>query len=168
MSQDTRSMSNRNNHAPRDTTTGKINEDSIEQFLTENFSESVFPQTVVGTQFNTNKQHIVDVLLGGEAYKKTKKAKRWTSDHKGGRLVSLKYQAIEGTAEEKIPFEFWKLKDAIDKYGYESAVIVLCGDSGWTLKEEYLNSETKAHFESIYPGVTIVDEETFRKQFTTN
>lgn len=161
-------MSNRNNHAPRDTTTGKINEDSIEQFLTENFSESVFPQAVIGTQFNTNKQHIVDVLLGGEAYKKTKKAKRWTSEHKGGRLVSLKYQAIEGTAEEKIPFEFWKLKDAIDKYGYESAVIVLCGDSGWTLKEEYLNSETKAHFESIYPGVTIVDEETFRKQFTTN
>ena len=168
MSQDTRSMPNRNNHAPRDTTTGKINEDSIEQFLTENFSESVFPQAVIGTQFNTNKQHIVDVLLGGEAYKKTKKAKRWTSEHKGGRLVSLKYQAIEGTAEEKIPFEFWKLKDAIDKYGYESAVIVLCGDSGWTLKEEYLNSETKAHFESIYPGVTIVDEETFRKQFTTN
>jgi len=168
MSQDTRSMSNRNNHAPRDTTTGKINEDSIEQFLTENFSESVYPQAVIGTQFNTNKQHIVDVLLGGEAYKKTKKAKRWTSEHKGGRLVSLKYQAIEGTAEEKIPFEFWKLKDAIDKYGYESAVIVLCGDSGWTLKEEYLNSETKAHFESIYPGVTIVDEETFRKQFTTN
>ena len=161
-------MPNRNNHAPRDTTTGKINEDSIEQFLTENFSESVFPQAVIGTQFNTNKQHIVDVLLGGEAYKKTKKAKRWTSEHKGGRLVSLKYQAIEGTAEEKIPFEFWKLKDAIDKYGYESAVIVLCGDSGWTLKEEYLNSETKAHFESIYPGVTIVDEETFRKQFTTN
>jgi hypothetical protein len=161
-------MSNRNNHAPRDTTTGKINEDSIEQFLTENFSESVYPQAVIGTQFNTNKQHIVDVLLGGEAYKKTKKAKRWTSEHKGGRLVSLKYQAIEGTAEEKIPFEFWKLKDAIDKYGYESAVIVLCGDSGWTLKEEYLNSETKAHFESIYPGVTIVDEETFRKQFTTN
>jgi hypothetical protein len=140
-------MSNRNNHAPRDTTTGKVNEDSIEKFLIENFSGSVFPQTVVGTQF---------------------KAKRWISEHKGGRLVSLKYQAIEGTAEEKIPFEFWKLKDAIDKYGYESAVIVLCGDSGWTLKQEYLDLETKKHFESVYPGVTIVDEETFRQQLTTN
>ncbi len=33
-------MSNRDNHAPRDTSTGKVNEDSIEQFLTENFSDS--------------------------------------------------------------------------------------------------------------------------------
>ena len=62
-------MSNRDNHASRDTTTGKVNEDSIEKFLIENFSGSVFPQAVVGTQFKTGKQHIVDVLLGGEAYK---------------------------------------------------------------------------------------------------
>ena len=157
-------MSNRDNHAPRDTTTGKVNEDSIEKFLHESFDGPVYPQTVIGTQFNTKKQHIVDALLGGEAYKKTKKAKRWISEHKGGRLVSLKYQAVEGTAEEKIPFEFWKLKDAIKKYGYESAVIVLCGDSGWTLKEEYLDLETKAHFESVYPGVTIISEETFREE----
>jgi|TARA_S200002703_G_scaffold89441_1_gene77157 hypothetical protein len=161
-------MSNRDNHAPRDTTTGKVNEDSIKKFLIENFSGSVFPQAIVGTQFKTKKQHIVDVLLGGEAYKKKPTAKRWISEHKGGILVSVKYQKIEGTAEEKIPFEFWKLKDAIDKYGYESAVIVLCGDSGWTLKQEYLDLETKAHFESVYPGVTIVDEETFRQQLTTN
>ena len=161
-------MSNRNNHAPRDTTTGKVNEDSIKKFLIENFSGSVFPQTVVGTQFNTNKQHIVDFLLGGEAYKKKQKAIRWTSEHKGGRLVSVKYQANAGSAEEKVPFEFLKLKDAMKKYGYESAVIVLCGDSGWTLKQEYLDPETKAHFESVYPGVTIVDEETFRQQLTTN
>ena len=58
-------MSNRDNHAPRDTTTGRVNEDSIEQFLIENFSGSIYPQTIVGTQFNTEKQHIVDVLLGG-------------------------------------------------------------------------------------------------------
>ena len=161
-------MSNRNNHAPRDTTTGKVNEDSIKKFLIENFSGLVFPQAVVGTQFKTGKQHIVDVLLDGKAYKKTKGAIRWTSEHKGGRLVSVKYQENGGSAEEKVPFEFWKLKDAMKKYGYESAVIVLCGDSGWTLKQEYLDPETKAHFEGTYPGVTIVDEETFRQQLTTN
>jgi len=49
-------MSNRDNHAPRDTTTGKVNEDSIEQFLIENFSDSVYPQAVVGTQFGTKKK----------------------------------------------------------------------------------------------------------------
>ena len=83
-------------------------------------------------------------------------------------LAKQMHEENKKSFDIQIPFEFWKLKDAIDKYGYESAVIVLCGDSGWTLKQEYLNSETKAHFESVYPGVTIVDEETFRQQLTTN
>ena len=161
-------MSNRNNHAPRDTTTGKVNEDSIEQFLIENFSGSVYPQTVVGTQFNTEKQHIVDVLLGGEAHKKKPKAKRWTSNHQGGRLDSFKYQAIDGTAEEKIPFEFLKLQDAIDKYGYSSGIIVLCGESGWTLKEYYLSEEFQNKMKLIAPDVEIVTEEAYRQQLTTN
>lgn len=161
-------MSNRNNHASRDTTTGKVNEDSIEQFLTENFSGSVFPQTVVGTQFNTKKQHIVDVLLDGDAYKKTKGAVRWTSNHQGGRLDSFKYQAIDGTAEEKIPFEFLKLQDAIDKYGYTGGVIVLCGESGWTLKGYYLSEEFKSKMKLIAADVTIMTEETYRQQMASN
>ena len=161
-------MSNRNNHAPRDTTTGKVNEDSIEKFLIENFSGSVYPQTVVGTQFNTEKQHIVDVLLGGEAHKKKPKAKRWISNHQGGRLDSFKYQAIDGTAEEKIPFEFLKLQDAIDKYGYSSGIIVLCGESGWTLKEYYLSEEFQNKMKLIAPDVEIVTEEAYRQQLTTN
>ena len=161
-------MSNRDNHAPRDTTTGRVNEDSIEQFLIENFSGSIYPQTIVGTQFNTEKQHIVDVLLGGEAYKKKPKAKRWISNHKKGRLDSFKYQAIDGTAEEKIPFEFLKLQDAIDKYEYDGGVIVLCGESGWTLKKYYLSEEFQNKMKLIAPDVTIVTEETYRQQLTTN
>ena len=50
-------------HASRDTTTGKVNEDDIEQFLIENYSGNVHSQVVVGTQFNTTKKHIVDILL---------------------------------------------------------------------------------------------------------
>ena len=69
-------MTSRNNHAPRDTSTGKVNEADIEQFLSENFNHSVYPQAEVGTQFSTGKKHIVDVLLGGSAYKKNKTAKR--------------------------------------------------------------------------------------------
>ena len=84
-------MTSRNNHSPRDTSTGKVNEAEIENFLRESVNESVYEQAEVGTQFATGKKHIVDVLLGGSAYRKTKKAKRWTSEHKGGTLISLKY-----------------------------------------------------------------------------
>ena len=157
-------MTSRNNHATRDTSTGKVNEEDIEQFLSENFNHSVYPQAELGTQFSTGKTHIVDVLLGGSAYKKKKTAKRWISQHQGGTLISLKYQKVEGTAEEKIPFEFIKLQDAINKYGYDSALIVLCGNDGWTLKDEYLKEEFKAQMKLIAPNVSITDEENFRKE----
>ena len=155
-------MTSRNNHASRDTSTGKVNEADIEQFLIENSNYAVYPQVEVGTQFNTGKKHIVDMLLGGKAYKKTKKAKRWVSEHIGGILISLKYQAVEGTAEEKIPFEFLKLQNAIDKYGYESAIIVLCGDKGWTMKKTYLKDEFISKMKLICPNVIITDEENFK------
>ena len=62
-------------HASRDTTTGNKKELELEVFLSENYSGNVYPQAVVGKQFTTNKDHIVDILIGGDAYKKTKKAK---------------------------------------------------------------------------------------------
>ena len=159
-------MTSRNNHASRDTSTGKVNEADIEQFLIENCVGNVYPQAEVGTQFDTGKKHIVDILLGGKAHKKTKKAKRWISEHIGGILLSLKYQKVEGTSEEKIPFEFLKLQNAIDKYGYESAIIVLCGDGGWTLKKTYLRDEFISKMKLICPDVTITDEENFRAELT--
>ena len=149
-------------HASRDTTTGNKKELELEVFLSENYSGNVYPQAVVGKQFTTNKDHIVDILIGGDAYKKTKKAKRWTSNHKGGKLVSLKRQGVGGTAEEKIDFECNKLQDAIDKYGYECGIIVLCGHDGWTLKEYFLSDNFK-HSDSR--DVTIITEETFRGQY---
>ena len=155
-------MSSRDNHAPRDTSTGKVNEADIEQFLRENCSVNVYPQTEVGSQFETDKKHIVDILLGGKAYKKTKKHKRYISKHQGGTLISLKYQGVEGTAEEKLPFEFIKLQNAINKYGYNKAIIVLCGDEGWTLKDTYLSEEFVTQMKAICPDVVITDEENFR------
>ena len=155
-------MTSRNNHASRDTSTGKVNEADIEQFLIENCESNVYPQAEVGTQFDTGKKHIVDILLGGKAHKKTKKAKRWISEHIGGILLSLKYQDNGGTAEEKVPFEFMKLQDSIDNYEYDSAIIVLCGDKGWTLKEYYLSEKFISKMKLICPDVTITDEENFR------
>ena len=161
-------MTSRNNHASRDTSTGKVNEADIEQFLIENCVGNVYPQAEVGTQFDTGKKHIVDILLGGKAHKKTKKAKRWISEHIGGTLLSLKYQKVEGTSEEKIPFVVLKLQDSIDKYEYDCAVIVLCGDDGWTLKEYYLSEKFISKMKLICPNVTITDEENFRKELTDN
>lgn len=45
-------------------------------------------------------------------------------------IISLKYQDVEGTAEDKIPFEQICLQHACETYGYESGVIVLAGP-GW-------------------------------------
>ena len=151
-------------HASRDTTTGKDNETNIEDFLIENYDGEVYSQVEVGTQFDTNKKHILDILLDGEVIKK-KGRKRFISLHKGGILISLKYQRVEGTAEEKIIFECVKLQDAIDTYGYESAIIVLCGNRGWTLKEYYLSDKFTDKLKLIAKDVIIMTEETFRGQY---
>ena len=81
-------------------------------------------------------------------------------------MISLKYQKVEGTAEEKIPFECLKLQNAINSYGYESAIIVLCGNNGWTLKEYYLSNKFKNILKSIAKDVIIMTEEQFLKYYT--
>ena len=151
-------------HASRDTTTGKVNEDNIENFLIENYDGEVHSQVEVGNQFGTKKKHILDILLDGQGVKKKGK-KRPISLHKGGKLVSLKYQSVEGTAEEKIPFECEKLQDAIDTYGYESAIIVLCGNEGWTLKEHYLSDKFTNKLKLTAKDVTIMTEEQFLEKY---
>ena len=79
--------------APRDTTTGKVNETTIEQFLIENYDGDVHSQVELGTKFDTNKKHFLDILLDGEVlWKKNRKTP--ISLHKGGTLISLKYQEL--------------------------------------------------------------------------
>ena len=151
-------------HASRDTTTGKVNETNIEQFLTENYDGDVQSQVELGIQFGTKKKHILDILLDGEVLLK-KGRKTPISLHKGGTLISLKYQKVEGTAEEKIPFECYKLQDAIDTYGYDSAIIVLCGDGGWTLKEYYLSDKFTDKLKLTAKDVTIMTEEKFLEEY---
>ena len=60
------------------------------------------------------------------------------------------------------------MQDSIDNYEYDSAIIVLCGDDGWTLKKTYLNDEFVSQMKSICPNVTITDEENFRAELTDN
>jgi len=43
-------------------------------------------------------------------------------------IISLKYQGVPGTADEKIPFEVIKLQSALDTTHYKRAYIVIAGD----------------------------------------
>jgi hypothetical protein len=53
-------------------------------------------------------------------------------------LISVKWQQVAGTAEQKVPFELICLLDAIDKGPYTKAYLVLGGE-GWKLRQFYVS-----------------------------
>lgn len=77
-------------------------------------------QVVVGQRVGGGR-HRVDVLAekNGQRY-----------------LISLKWQQVGGTAEQKVPFEVISLIDAVQAGGFSKAYIVLGGE-GWTLRGFY-------------------------------
>lgn len=52
-------------------------------------------------------------------------------------LISLKWQQVSGTAEQKIPFEVMCLAEALESGEYEKAYVVLGGE-GWKLRQFYV------------------------------
>ena len=136
--------------ASRDTTTGTTYEKQIEDLL-ENFTDYQFKTQVnVGLKRNGGK-HFVDILLGSKT------------------LLSLKFQRVQGTAEEKVPFEVMKLQHAVNDYDYDSAIIVLAGpDSAWKWKKYYLGKEFQLSMEQIYPDVRIISHEQFVEKFLSD
>jgi len=133
--------------ASRDTTTGNNYEDVVEELLLEHTNHKVESQVNVGAKRNGGR-HYVDILLNGDE------------------LVSLKYQRVQGTAEEKIPFEVMKLQHAVIDHGFKSAVIVLAGpDKAWKWKEYYLSEEFQTDMKRIYPDVRIISHEQFVEQY---
>lgn len=134
----------------RDTTTGISYEKEIESLL-EQFSIHNFQSQInIGRKRNGGK-HYVDILLNG------------------GELISLKYQKVQGTAEEKIPFEFMKLQDAVDDHGYQSATIVLAGpDKAWKWKDYYLSETFRDKMKKIYPDVRIISHNQFVEEYLIN
>jgi len=57
-------------------------------------------------------------------------------------LVSLKWQQVSGTAEQKVPFEIICLLEALDAAEYRKAYLVLGGE-GWTLRPFYTSGGLK-------------------------
>jgi len=57
-------------------------------------------------------------------------------------LISLKWQQVSGTAEQKVPFEVICLLDALSSGQQEKAYLVLGGE-GWSLRPFYTSGGLK-------------------------
>jgi hypothetical protein len=113
----------------RDTGTGKILEAMIIPAL-EGGKYKCHIQHHVGERFGGGK-HFVDVVA-----------------EKDGRkfLVSLKWQQVSGTAEQKVPFEAICLAETImsDLEQYVKAYLVLGGE-GWKLRDFFIKGGLQKH-----------------------
>jgi len=59
-------------------------------------------------------------------------------------LISLKWQQVGGTAEQKVPFEVMCLAEAVRAARADRAYLVLGGD-GWTLRDYYTSGALRDH-----------------------
>src|SRR6266851_8937664 len=97
--------------SPRDTTTGQVLEAMILPTLKRGGYTYLTQQRV--TARPGGRRHFVDVIA-------KKDSKRY--------LVSLKWQQVSGTAEQKVPFEVISLADAVQKGQFAKAYLVLGGE----------------------------------------
>jgi hypothetical protein len=106
--------------SPRDTGTGRVLEEMVLPSLHRGgYTYPHGPQNI-GTRFGGG-AHYVDVI----------------AEKSGQRmLVSLKWQQVAGTAEQKVPFEVICLADAVIAGPFVKAYLVLGGE-GWKLRSFY-------------------------------
>jgi hypothetical protein len=83
-------------------------------------------QVLLGTRLGVGR-HVVDAIA-----------------EKDGRkiLISLKWQQVSGTAEQKVPFEVICLLEALAAREHQKAYLVLGGE-GWTLRAFYTSGGLK-------------------------
>lgn len=117
--------------SPRDTRTGGVLEAMILPALKRG-EYSVAPQQIVGTRIG-GRRHVIDILAENLEKKY---------------LISLKWQQVGGTAEQKVPFEVMCLANALVNEGYERAYLVLGGE-GWTLRDFYTSGGLNEYLKGI-------------------
>lgn len=107
---------------PRDTRTGHVLEQMILPAL-ERGGYSYRRQVSIGDRLGVG-AHKVDVLAISDSEEIP---------------ISLKWQQVSGTAEQKVPYEIICLAHAIDESGgqFKKAYLVL-GGRGWKLREFYV------------------------------
>lgn len=76
-------------------------------------------------------QHFVDVIADKDGRKV---------------LISMKWQQVSGTAEQKVPFEVICLLEAVASGPYAKAYLVLGGE-GWTLRNFYTSGGLKKYLD---------------------
>ena len=128
--------------SPRDTGTGSVLE------------VMVLPSLARGG-YEMRRQVLVHDRPGGRRHKVDAVAS------KDGRqiLISLKWQQVGGTAEQKVPFEVICLAIAIRTDNYAKAFLVLGGE-GWTLRDYFTSGALAEHLKDC-DAVEIVTMENF-------
>lgn len=130
---------------PRNTKTGLVLEQMIIPAL-QHGGYQYQKQVNIGQRLG-GKRHIVDVLA---------------KDAQGNQLlISLKWQQVDGTAEQKVPFEVMCLAEAVrsSQGKYRKAYLVL-GGSGWSLRDFFTGDGLQSYMN--YKGlVDIVSLEDF-------
>jgi PD-(D/E)XK nuclease superfamily domain len=116
--------------APRDTRTGGVLEAMILPALKRGGYDYLVQQAI-GERLGGGR-HVVDAIAekAGQRY-----------------LVSLKWQQVSGTAEQKVPFEVICLAEAVRTGDFAKAYLVLGGE-GWKLRKFYTGGGLKTHLTS--------------------
>lgn len=112
---------------PRNTTTGGVLEAMILPALRRG-GYRYLTQQQIGQRFGGGK-HFVDVIAEKEGQKY---------------LISLKWQQVSGTAEQKVPFEVICLAEAVLEGICGRAYLVLGGE-GWKLRNFYVDGGLRKH-----------------------
>ena len=116
--------------ATRDTRTGDVLEQMILPALRQGGYEYA-TRVEIGRRLGLGR-HIVDVV-----------AKKDDQDI----LISLKWQQVSGTAEQKVPFEVICLSEALQDDRFTKAYVVLGGE-GWSLRDFYTTGGLARHLTS--------------------
>jgi hypothetical protein len=116
--------------APRDTSTGLV----LEQMILPSLRHGGYTyktQVNIGQRLGGGR-HVVDVLAEDKAGQKI--------------IISLKWQQVSGTAEQKVPFESMCLAETIlaGDNDYQKAYLVL-GGAGWKLRDFYTGGGLDRH-----------------------
>ncbi len=113
--------------SPRNTTTGGVLEAMVLPALTRG-GYTYKTQQKIGVRFGGG-AHLVDVIAEKDGAKY---------------LISMKWQQVSGTAEQKVPFEVICLADEVLSGAFSKAYLVLGGE-GWKLRTFYTGGGLKNH-----------------------
>jgi len=127
----------------RDTRTGQVLEAMVLPSLAQG-GYAYQEQTEVGRRPNGGR-HFVDVLAEKQG---------------DSILISLKWQQVSGTAEQKVPYEVICLIKSIRESNsqYDRAYIVL-GGPGWSLRDYYTSGDMNEHLHySEYVSIITLED----------